>query len=76
MTLGSTQPLKEMSTWSIYWGKGGRCVRMTTYHHLVPLSRNLGTLTSCNLWGLFRPVRGLLYLYPYHSFGHWYACAN
>ena len=27
-------------------GKDGRCVRLTTYHHPVPLSRNLGTLTS------------------------------
>jgi len=30
MTLGSTQPLTEMSTRSISWGKGGRCVRLTT----------------------------------------------
>jgi hypothetical protein len=27
------------------WGKDGRCVRLTTYHHPVPFSRNLGTLT-------------------------------
>ena len=63
MALGSTQPLTEMSTRSISWGKGGRCVRLTTYHHLVLLSRNLGTLTSWNLLGLSRPVMGLLYLY-------------
>jgi len=33
----------------------------------VPLSRNLGTLTSQNPLGLFRPVMGLIYLYllPY-----------
>ena len=30
MVLGSTQPLTEMSTRSISWGKGGRCVRLTT----------------------------------------------
>ena len=31
MTLGSTQPLTEMSTGNISWGgKGGRCVRLTT----------------------------------------------
>jgi hypothetical protein len=31
MALGSTQPLTEMSTSSIYWGgKGRRCVRLTT----------------------------------------------
>jgi len=41
MALGSTQPLTEMSNRN--GGKGGRCVRLTTYHHSVPLSRNLGT---------------------------------
>jgi hypothetical protein len=30
MALASTQPLTEMSTGSIYWGKGGRCVGLTT----------------------------------------------
>jgi len=30
MALGSTQPLTEMSTWSISWGKGGRSVTLTT----------------------------------------------
>ena len=46
-------------------GKGGRCLRLTTYHHPVPLSRNLETLTSWNPLGLSRPVMGLLYLYLY-----------
>jgi len=45
--------------------KSGRCVKLTTYHHPVPLSRNLGTLTSWNTLGLSRPVMGLLYLYIY-----------
>ena len=44
-------------------GKGGRCGRLTTYHHPVPLSCNLGTLTSWNPLGLSRPVMGLLYLF-------------
>jgi len=44
-------------------GKGCRCVRLTTYHHPVPLSWNLGTLTSWNPLGYSRPVMGLLYLY-------------
>ena len=49
-------------------GKGGRCVRLTTYHHPVPVSRNLETLTSWNPLGLSRPVMGLLYLFfPYFS---------
>jgi len=67
MASGSTKPLTEMSTRSISWGKGGWCVRITAYHHPVPLSRNLGTLTSWNPLGLFRPVMGLLYLFSvYH----------
>ena len=45
-------------------GKGGWCIRLTTYHHPVSLSRNLGTLTSWNPLGLSRSVMGLLYLYP------------
>ena len=44
-------------------GKGGRYLKLTTYHHSVPLSRNLRTLTSWNTLGLSRPVMGLLYLY-------------
>ena len=57
---GSNQPLVKMSTRNIPGGKGGRCVRLTTYHHTVPLSRNLGALTSQNPLGLFRPVMGQL----------------
>jgi hypothetical protein len=30
MALGSTQPLREMSTKSTSWGKRGRCVGLTT----------------------------------------------
>ena len=30
MALGSTQPLTEMSVRNISWGKGGRCVGLTT----------------------------------------------
>jgi hypothetical protein len=44
-------------------GKSGRCVRLTTYRLHVPMSRNLGALTSWNPVGLFRPVMGQLYLY-------------
>ena len=38
MALGSTQPVVKMSTRNVPGGKGGRCVRLTTYHHTVPLS--------------------------------------
>jgi len=47
-------------------GKGGRCVRLTTYHYPVPLSWNLGTLISWNPLGHSRPVTGLLYLLLIH----------
>jgi len=30
MALGSTQPLTEMSTRNVSWGKDGRCVGMTS----------------------------------------------
>ena len=54
-------------------GEGGRCVRLTTYHHPVPLSRNLGTLTSWNPLGPSGPVTGLLYLYLYiYIYAHTY----
>ena len=46
-------------------GEGGRCVRLTTCHHPVPLSRNLGTWISWNPLGPSGPVTGLLYLYLY-----------
>jgi hypothetical protein len=45
--------------------KEGRCIRLTTDHIHVLMSRNLGALTSCNPVGLFRPVMGQLYLYLY-----------
>jgi hypothetical protein len=45
-------------------GKGGRCVRLTTYHHIAPLSRNLGALISLDPSGPAWPVTGVLYLYP------------
>jgi len=43
--------------------KCGRCVRLTTYQHPVPLSRNLGALTSWNALGLSRPVMGTALLF-------------
>jgi len=57
MALGSTQPLTEMSTRSISWGKGGRCVRLTILPPscaIVTQSGNLnflefsGPLQACN----------------------------
>ena len=57
MALGSTQPLTEMSTRRISWGKCGRCVRLTTLPPpcaVVMKSGNLnflepsGPLQACN----------------------------
>ena len=57
MALGSTQPLTEMSTRCISWGKGGRCVKLTTLPPscaVVMKSGNLnflepsGPLQACN----------------------------
>jgi len=63
MTLRSTQPLTEMSTRSISWGEGGKggwCVRLTTYDHPVPKSGNLNFLEPS------RPVRACIGTYlPY-----------
>jgi hypothetical protein len=62
MALGSTQPLVKMSMRDIPGGKGGRCVRLTTYHHIVPMSSNLGVLTLLDPSGPAWPVMGVLYL--------------
>jgi hypothetical protein len=43
--------------------KDDRCVGLTTYHLRVPMSRNLGALSSWKPVGLFRPVMGQLLLY-------------
>ena len=43
--------------------KSSRCIRLSTYHHPVLLSRNLGTLTSWNPLSPSGPVTALLYLY-------------
>jgi hypothetical protein len=51
-----------MSTRDVPGGKGGRCVRLTTYHHIVPMSRNLGALTLLDPSGPAWLVMGVLYL--------------
>jgi hypothetical protein len=52
-----------MSTRDVPGGKGGRCVRLTTYHHIMPMSRNLRALTLLDPSGPAWPVMGVLYLY-------------
>jgi hypothetical protein len=69
MVLGSTQPLTEMSTRSISWGKGGQCVGLTT----LPPScvdclkiwepKSPGTLRACNGIDLPLPLQYINILY-------------
>jgi hypothetical protein len=65
MALGSTQPFVKMSTRDVPGGKGSRFVRLKTYHHIVPMSRNLGALTLLDPSGPAWRVMGVLYLYLY-----------
>jgi hypothetical protein len=55
-------PTKPWPWGRLSQGKGGRCVRLTTYKHIVPMSRNLGALTLLDLSGPAWPVMGELYL--------------
>jgi hypothetical protein len=60
MALESTQPLKKNEYLEYFLGvKAAGC---QPYHHPVPFSCNLGTLTSWNPLGHSRPLTGLLYL--------------
>ena len=59
--LSSIQPLK-VSTRDFFWGKGGRCAWLTTYHPCsAETSRKFGALTYPEPFGLPRPVAGDLY---------------
>jgi len=68
MALGSTRPQK----WVPGVFPGGVVVKVVgasgwqPYHHPVPLSWNLVTVTSWNPLGHSRPVTGLLYLYLFY----------
>jgi hypothetical protein len=50
------------------------CLRLTTLHHPVPLSWNLGTLTSWNSLGHSRHVTGLIYLTMCCVDYNWHFC--
>ena len=59
--LRSTQPLK-VSTRDFCWGKGNRCVWLTTYHPCsAETSRKSGDLTYPEPLAPPRPVAGHLY---------------
>jgi hypothetical protein len=44
------------------WGKGGRCVGLTSPSSCAHFPENLGATNSDSPKGLFRPLQGLLYL--------------
>jgi hypothetical protein len=63
MALRLTQLLTEMSTRNISWGKGGRCVGLTTLSpSCADCLKIWGASTSWKLQGLSRPVMRLFYL--------------
>ena len=70
--LRSTQPLK-VSTRDFSWGKGGRCVWLTTYHPCsTEKSRKSGALIYPEPLGPPQPVAGNLYFYFYFIYIHEY----
>jgi len=69
--LRSTQPLK-VSTRDSSWGKGGRCVWLTTYHPCsAETSRKSGALIYLEPLGPPRPVAGNLYFTFLPTNIHW-----
>jgi len=61
MVLGSTQPLTEMSTRSISWGKGGRCVRLTTLPPSCAVVMKSGNRNFLAPSGHLGPLMGLIF---------------
>jgi hypothetical protein len=65
IALGSTQPLTEMSARNVSWGKGGRCVGLTTLPpswadcHEIWEPQPAGTLRACNGIALPLPYTSL-----------------
>jgi len=62
MALGSTQPLTEMSTRCISWGKGGRCVRLTTLPPSCGVVMKSGNLNFLEPSGLLQACNGTAFI--------------
>ena len=58
MSPGSTQPLTEMSTKCISWGKGGRCARLTTLPPSCAVVMKTGNLNFLELSGPLQACNG------------------
>ena len=55
MALESTQPITEMKAMSISWGKGGRCLRLTTLPPSWAIVTYSGNLNFLEPSGYLRP---------------------
>jgi len=58
MALGSTQPLKEMSTRLFPAGKGGRCIRLTTLPPSCAVVVKSGNLNFLETSGPLQACKG------------------
>ena len=67
MALGSTQLLTEMSTRNISWGKGGRCVRLTTLPPSCAVVMKSGNLNFLEPSGPLRACNGTALPLPFIS---------
>jgi hypothetical protein len=70
MALGSTQPLTEMSTRNIFWGKGGRCVGLADGQPCnihVPIVLKSGSLNLLEPSGSAKACNGIALPY-YHKY--------
>ena len=69
MALGSTQPVIEISTRSISWGKGGLCVRLTTLPPSCAVVMKSESLNFLEPSGPLWTCNGIALPYCVHSFG-------
>jgi len=60
MGLGYTQPLTEMSTRNISWGKGGRCVGLSTLPLHVLIVLKSGSLNLLEPSGSVQAWNGIV----------------
>ena len=70
MALGSTQPVTEMSTRKISWGRGGRCVRLTTLPPSCAVVMKSGNLNFVEPSGPLQACNGTALLITVHSSGY------
>jgi len=66
MALGSSQPVTEMSVRSISWGKGCRCVRLTTLLPSCAVVKKSGNLNFLEPSGPLRACNGAALPFYYH----------